>query len=69
MPNYFWNEPQDNHDGIHVFGHFEHPGDTVRIQHVAIPIGLLVEEWARFVGFAGHGQLDMAEGVVILDGG
>ena len=59
VPNDLRDEPHDSHDYVRVHRHLEHPGDAVRIQHVAVPISFLIEERRWLFGWVGHGQLDV----------
>ena len=36
--------PHDGHDYVYIHGHLKHASDTVRIHHVATPVGLRFEE-------------------------
>jgi len=59
VPNDPGNEPHDSHDEVRVHRlHFDHPGDAVRVQHIDMPIGLLVEERGWLI-WAGHEQPDV----------
>ena len=66
MPNYIGNESHDSHNNVRVQRHFEHPGDTIRVQHIPIPISLLIEEWGWMI-LADHEQLDMITGVASIE--
>ena len=59
MPDDIGNEPRDDHADVHVHWHLEHPGDAVRVQHIATPVSLLIEEQGWLVGWTGHGQLGL----------
>ena len=59
VPNDVGNEPHDGHDGVRIHRPIEHPGDALRIQHVPIPVGLLVEQGLLLVGRIGHEQRDV----------
>jgi len=58
VPNDPGNEPHDNHGGVRVRQHFGHPDDAVQVQHIAMPIGLLIEE-QEWLTWAGREQLDV----------
>jgi len=49
-----------------VHGRLEHPGDIVRVQHIACPIGLLIEERGRLIQ-TGHEQLDVITDVASVE--
>ena len=66
MPNNLRDEPHDSHNYVRVHRHLEHPGDTVRVQHIALPISLLIEEWRRVIR-AGHEQLDVIADVASVE--
>ena len=38
------NEPHDGHDDLGVHRRLENPSDAIRVQHEAVPVGLLIEE-------------------------
>jgi len=42
IPNDLGDKSHDGHDYVRVHRHLEHPGDAVRVQDVAITIGLLI---------------------------
>ena len=56
VPDDLGDEPHDSHDDVRVHRHLEHPGDAVRVQHVAGPINLLVEERGWLVWYTGNGK-------------
>ena len=66
MPNDPRDEPHDSHDNVRVHRYLEHPGDTVRVQHIARPISLLIEERGRLIR-AGHEQLDVITDVASIE--
>jgi len=59
VPDDLGDEPHDGHDDVRVHRHLEHPSDAVRVQHVAGPTSLLVEERGWLVWHTGNGQLDV----------
>jgi len=67
VPNDIGNESHDSHDNVRVHRHFEHPGDTLRVQHIAVPIDLLVEERGWLIGWASYGELDAITGVACVE--
>jgi len=59
-------EPHDGHDNVRVHQHLEHLGDTVRVQHVALPISSPIEERGRLTR-AGHEQLDVITDIASVE--
>ena len=65
MLNDFRNEPYDTHDDVRIHRHFKHSGDTVRVQHIALPISLLIEERGQLIR-AGHEKLNLITDVASI---
>ena len=59
MPNDIGDELHDNRDDVRICGPIEHPGYALRVQHVALPVRLLVEPHGWVVERTGHSQLGM----------
>ena len=59
MPDNFGDELHDGEDDVSVHRHIKHPGDTVRVQHVAMPISLLIKQRSLSISGAGHCELDV----------
>jgi hypothetical protein len=66
VPDYLGNEPHDGHDDVRIHRHLEHPGDTVRVELIAMPIGVLIEERGWLIR-AGHEQLDVIPDVASVE--
>ena len=65
VPN-LGNKPHDSHNDVRIHRHLEHPRDTVRIQHIAMPIGLLIEKRSWLI-WAIHEQLDVITRVTSVE--
>ena len=59
VPGDLGDELYDCQDEISICGHLKHPGDTIGIPDVTIPVSVLIEEWGWLVELVGHRDLLM----------